>query len=171
MPPIRIQGSIIGVHDTGFWDREDRLRVGRPLGHKLNAQEAADLARRTPGAELIVRTSGLPALNHHHDELQRNPYENYDVYQVSVIDSGGRIIPEKTLSRADLLANVAFKKDLISLFEDPQTGLVPSGLTLSSQDHNLVDLKWKGGKIPSEHFYQLAFSVKALGSVPMGLQP
>ena len=166
-----VQGKIIGTHDSGFWDREDRLKIGRPLGRNLNAQEAVERSRNTPGAEILVRNSGSPALNHHYNEVQRNPYESYDVYQVSVVDARGNIIPQKTLDSDDILANVDFKPDLINFFEDPQTGLVPAGLTLSSQDNKLADIKWKGGKINAEHLYTLASSTKALGKIPYTQHP
>lgn len=164
-----IPGQIIATHDTGLWDREDYLKVGSRLAHKVPAREAVAMAQRHPGAELLVRTSGNPALNHHFDEVQRNPYEDYDVYSLSVVDHRGKVVPSKTMAIAEVLSAVSFKSGVSNLFEDSQTGIVPAGLTLNSSDDKLADIKWQGGRILPEHIYTLAPSRAALGLVSVCL--
>lgn len=43
-----ISGQIIGIHDTGWFDRQDYLRVGMRLAENLDAQAAFALARKNP---------------------------------------------------------------------------------------------------------------------------
>jgi hypothetical protein len=166
-----IQGQKIGVHDTGLFDREDSIRVGKPLGHNLDARAAQALAFRSPGAELIVRTTGAPGLNHQHGEMLKNPLEKYDVFALSVIDRKGVLVPDKVLNLAELTQAVSLDANLVNRFEDPQTGLVPAGLTLSSSDQYLADIKIKGGAILERNLYTLAPSRPALGSIPFSLFP
>jgi hypothetical protein len=163
IPPrlAAIQGQKIGIHDSGLFDREDTLTVGKPLGQKLNAREAQELAFRNPGAELIVRTSGDPGLNHLHGEMRQNPLESYDVYAIAVIDRNGAPVPDKVLNVAELTSAVSIEAALINRFEDPNTGIVPAGLTLASSDRQLADLKLKGGEILERQLYTLVSAVSA----------
>lgn len=151
-----IQGQIIGTHDTGWFDRQDYLRVGSRLAQNLDAQAALARARQNPGAELLVRTSGPPAPHHQHREMQHYPSERYDVYSLSVVDARQTPVPGKPLQIADLLSAVTITPELHNRLEDPQSGIIPAGLTLCSADQQLVDLKWKGGSLRLEHFYALA---------------
>lgn len=173
IPPqlAAIQGQKIGIHDSGLFDREDYLTVGKPLGTKLNARQAQELAFRTPGAELIIRTSGEPGLNHLHGEMRQNPLESYDVYALSVKDRNGAPVSDKVLNVAELTSAVSIEAALINRFEDSATGIVPAGLTLASSDQHLADLKLKGGEILERHLYTLVSAVSApavgVGVLPM----
>lgn len=163
-----IPGQKIGIHDTGLFDREDALIVGKKLGHSLNARQAQELAFQTPGAELIVRTSGAPGLNHLHGEMRQHPLESYDVYSLTVRDRLGAPVPDKVLNVTELTSAVAIEPALINRFEDPNTGLVPAGLTLASSDRQLADLKLKGGTLLQRHLYTL---VSAASAPAVGLWP
>ncbi|PIQ28837.1 hypothetical protein COW20_00715 [bacterium (Candidatus Blackallbacteria) CG13_big_fil_rev_8_21_14_2_50_49_14] len=146
----------IGIHDTGLFDREDYIQIGRPLAKGVNAQQAAQLANSKPGAELVIRTTGAPELNHIYGEMLHFPHESYDVYQLRVVDRQGAPVPDKILNLSELISAVSFDKAIINRLENPVTGVIPAGLTVISSDQKFADLKFKGGTVAREDLYAIA---------------
>jgi hypothetical protein len=93
--------------------------------------------------------------------MRQNPLEAYDVYALSVRDRYGAPVPDKVLNVAELTSAVTIEAALINRFEDPNTGIVPAGLTLASSDRQLADLKLKGGEILERQLYTLVSAVSA----------
>ncbi len=156
--PRAITDQRIASHDTGLFDLQDFVKTGKRVGTQLNAEQAAELAQKRPGAELIVRTSGPSPHPFKQTDLKQNPLEKYDVYTVSVVNRKGIPVPEKglaALSQKSIIAAVEFMPELTNRFENPQNGLTPAGLTFSSSDNQLLDIGFDGGGVDNSKFYRL----------------
>lgn len=152
-----VTGQQIGTHDTGLWDWEDKVQIGRKLGTGLNAKAAARMADQRPGAEVIIRTSGRPPHPFRPEDLKQNPLESYDVYDVSVVNSNGSPIPGKpdaiALTKLQVIEHMEFTGEVVNKLED-QNGIIPANVTLATSDNQFIDIPFVGGNAYANNFYK-----------------